>query len=158
MANQELSRRKFIHTAGKAGMAAGLTGSVLTGFAKTPPAEFHFRLPDPVPYQQRPLPYTYAALEPAIDARTMEIHYTKHAATYAKNLAEAVEAEKVDTSKVSLEDLLSSISKYSTKMRNNAGGHYNHSIFWELMNARKINYALTCLMTAIQRDFGSWMQ
>ena len=156
MANQDVSRRKFIHTAGKAGMAAGLTGSVLTGIAKTPSAEFHFKLPDPVPYQQRPLPYVYTALEPAIDARTMEIHYTKHAAAYAKNLAEAVEAEKVDTSKVSLEDLLASISKYSTKMRNNAGGHYNHSLFWELMNAPgNSTTPSAALMTAIQRDFGS---
>ena len=136
MTNQDLSRRKFIHTAGKAGMAAGLTGSVLTGIGQnTTRGYYHFKLPDPVPYQQRPLPYAYTALEPAIDAMTMEIHYTKHAAAYAKNLAEAVEAEKVDTSKVSLEDLLASISKYSTKMRNNAGGHYNHSLFWELMNA-----------------------
>ncbi len=112
--------------------------------------------PDPVPYTQRPLPYAYTALEPAIDAMTMEIHYTKHAATYAKNLAEAVEAEKVDTSKVSLEDLLASISKYSTKMRNNAGGHYNHSLFWELMNAPgKAAAPSPALMTAIQRDFGS---
>ena len=87
---------------------------------------------------------------------TMEIHYTKHAAAYAKNLAEAVDAEKVDTSKVSLEDLLTSISKYSTKMRNNAGGHYNHSLFWELMNAPgKTAAPSAALMTAIQRDFGS---
>ncbi len=106
MGNQELTRRKFIHTAGKAGMAAGLTGTVLTGFANTPTEPHHFLSPDPVPYKQQPLPYAYTALEPAIDAMTMEIHYTKHAAAYAKNLAEAVDAEKVDTSKVTLEDLL----------------------------------------------------
>jgi Fe-Mn family superoxide dismutase len=156
MTNQDLSRRKFIHTAGKAGMVAGLTGSVVTGLAKAPAPKYHFKLPDPIPYQQRPLPYAYTALEPAIDSMTMEIHYTKHAATYAKNLAEAVAAENVDTSKVSLEDLLSSISKYSTKMRNNAGGHYNHSLFWELMNAPgKTATPSAELMTAIQRDFGS---
>jgi Fe-Mn family superoxide dismutase len=156
MTNQDLSRREFIHTAGKAGMVAGFTGSVLTSLAKAPAQKFQFEIPDPIPYSQRPLPYTYTALEPAIDAMTMEIHYTKHAATYAKNLAEAVAAENVDTSKVSLEDLLSSISKYSTKMRNNAGGHYNHSLFWELMNAPgKTATPSAQLMTAIQRDFGS---
>jgi Fe-Mn family superoxide dismutase len=86
----------------------------------------------------------------------MEIHYTKHAAAYAKNLAEAVDAEKVDTSKLSLEELLASISKYSTKMRNNAGGHYNHSLFWELMNAPgKTVEPSAALMSAIQKDFGS---
>ena len=154
----ELSRRAFINTAGKAGVVAGLTGSVLTTFANTEtgPQRKHSSPPDPIPYTQRPLPYSYGALEPAIDAMTMEIHYTKHAATYAKNLGEAVTAEKVDISKTSLEDLLSSISKYSTKMRNNAGGHYNHSLFWELMNAPgKSAIPSAAMLAAIQKDFGS---
>jgi Fe-Mn family superoxide dismutase len=156
MANQDFSRRAFIHTAGKAGMVAGLSGSVLTSFGNTNPGFHPMTAPDPVSYKQQPLPYAYNALEPAIDAQTMEIHYTKHAAAYAKNLAEAVDAEKVDMSKVSLEDLLASISKYSTKMRNNAGGHYNHSLFWELMaSPGKSTAPSTGLMTAIQRDFGS---
>ena len=157
MANKDLSRRAFIHTTGKAGVVAGLSGSVLTTFANTNFNHQNLAVsPDPISYKQQPLPYTYAALEPAIDAMTMEIHYTKHAAAYAKNLAEAVDAEKVDSSKVSLEDLLASISKYSTKMRNNAGGHYNHSLFWELMNAPgKTSMPSPALMTAIQKDFGS---
>jgi superoxide dismutase, Fe-Mn family len=158
MTNKELSRRAFINTAGKAGVMAGLTGSVLTSFAHTNSnlSDHHQSPPDPTPYTQRPLPYSYSALEPAIDAMTMEIHYTKHAAAYAKNLSEAVAAEKVDTTKISLEDLLASISKYSTKMRNNAGGHYNHSLFWELMNSPgKAAVPTAALMTAIQRDFGS---
>jgi Fe-Mn family superoxide dismutase len=158
MTNRELSRRAFINTAGKAGVVAGLTGSVLTSLANTNSKGNgnHTAPPDPTPYTQRPLPYSYSALEPAIDAMTMEIHYTKHAATYAKNLSEAVAAEKVDTSKISLEDLLGSISKYSPKMRNNAGGHYNHSLFWELMNSPgKVAAPSAALITAIQRDFGS---
>src|SRR4051794_28445243 len=158
MTNQELSRRAFINTAGKAGVIAGLSGSVLTSLANTGvPEERHLNSsPDPIPYKQRPLPYSYSALEPAIDAMTMEIHYTKHAATYAKNLSDALEVEKVDTSKTSLEDLLASISKYSVKMRNNAGGHYNHSLFWELMSSPgKTALPSASLMAAIQRDFGS---
>ena len=156
MSNQDLSRRQFIHTAGKAGMAAGLTGSVLTSLANNTSGHPHLMAPDPVPYKQQPLPYAYTALEPAIDAMTMEIHYTKHAAAYAKNLAEAVDAEKVNTMTTSLEDLLANISKYSTKMRNNAGGHYNHSLFWQWMNAPGNTAAPSApLMTAIQRDFGS---
>ena len=158
MSNKDLSRRDFIHTAGKAGMAAGLTGSVLTTLAKTNPNPGHLNFPpDPIPYTQRPLPYAYTALEPSIDAMTMEIHYTKHAATYAKNLAEAVTAEKVDTTKVSLEDLLGSITKYSTKMRNNAGGHYNHSLFWEMMHApaAMAGGPSPALTTAINGSFGS---
>ncbi len=157
MAKKDLSRRSFIHTAGKAGMVAGLSGSVLSALAKAP-GETHspFSLPDAIPYKQQPLPYSYSALEPAIDAMTMEIHYTKHAAAYAKNLAEAVDAEKVDTAKVSLEELLGSISKYSVKMRNNAGGHYNHSLFWQLMNSPgKVTAPSDALTAAITRDFGS---
>jgi Fe-Mn family superoxide dismutase len=157
MSNRDLSRRDFINTAGKAGVVAGLSGSVLSAFANTD-SPHHNRLmaPDPVPYKQQPLPYAYAALEPAIDAMTMEIHYTKHAAAYAKNLAEAVDAEKVDTTKVSLEDLLGSISKYSMKMRNNAGGHYNHSLFWQLMTSPgKTTAPSAALLSSIQRDFGS---
>jgi len=157
MANNDLSRRAFIHTAGKAGMVAGFSGTVLSSLASPHTGTNHLSSPpDPVPYTQRPLPYAYTALEPAIDAQTMEIHYTKHAATYAKNLAEAVAAEKVDESKLTLEELLASISKYSTKMRNNAGGHYNHSVFWELMaSPGKTSEPSVELMTAIQRDFGS---
>src|SRR5664279_336733 len=159
MTNRELSRRAFINTAGKAGVVAGLTGSVLTTLANTGSAESsHLHSsPDPIPYTQRPLPYSYSALEPAIDSTTMEIHYTKHAAAYAKNLSEAVVAEKVDTSKTSLEDLLASISKFSVKMRNNAGGHYNHSLFWELMHSPVQTAAApsATLMTAIDRDFSS---
>lgn len=157
MSNHDLSRRSFIHTAGKASVVAGLSGSVLTALANTDtPHHRTMTSPDPVPYKQQPLPYAYAALEPAIDALTMEIHYTKHAAGYAKNLAEAVDAEKVDTSKVTLEDLLASISKYSPKMRNNAGGHYNHSLFWQLMTSSgKSTAPSAALLASIQRDFGS---
>lgn len=158
MTNKDLSRRAFINTAGKAGVVAGLTGSVLPILANTTVKEKTDLMPppDPIPYTQRPLPYSYSALEPAIDAMTMEIHYSKHAAAYAKNLSEAVEAEKVDTAKTSLEDLLASISKYSVKMRNNAGGHYNHSLFWELMNSPgKVAVPSAALLTAMLRDFGS---
>jgi superoxide dismutase, Fe-Mn family len=160
MANKDLSRRAFIHTAGKAGVVAGLSGSVLTTLANTnsSPHQSHndHTAPDPVPYTQQPLPYAYAALEPAIDAQTMEIHYTKHAATYAKNLAEAVAAEKIDMSAMSVEQLLGSISKYSVKMRNNAGGHYNHSMFWQLMaSPGKTSTPSPELMTAINKNFGS---
>ena len=156
MAKKDLSRRAFINTAGKAGVVAGLSGSVLQAMAEAPAPFHHAFAPDPVSYKQKPLPYVYTALEPAIDAQTMEIHFTKHAAAYAKNLADAVEAEKVDISKVKLEDLLAGISKYSVKMRNNAGGHYNHSLFWELMGSPgKTTQPSITLLTAIQSNFGS---
>ncbi len=125
------SRRAFIVNSSKAGLAAGLSLAAIPSLA-TGNEKFSFN-GAPIPYQQQPLPYAYTALEPSIDAMTMEIHYTKHAATYAKNLADACTAEKVDTAVTPLETLLSGISKYSAKMRNNAGGHYNHELFWQSM-------------------------
>ena len=84
-------------------------------------------------FTQEPLPYTYSSLDKAIDGTTMEIHYTKHAAAYATNLQDAAKAEGVDMKKP-LEDVLGKISKYSPKMRNNGGGHYNHELFWKVMS------------------------
>jgi Fe-Mn family superoxide dismutase len=86
----------------------------------------------------------------------MEIHYSKHAATYAKNLAEACAAEKVDINNSSLTDLLQSISKYSSKMRNNAGGHYNHELFWQVMKPSPSTDPSGLLAEAIQKAFGSY--
>ena len=129
------NRREFLKTTGKAGLAAGFSLTILPALAN----EYGERQQGPsfdaedIPYTQQPLPYAYADLEPSIDAMTMEIHYSKHAATYAKNLADAVAAEGVDSKKVSLPALLADISKYSPKMRNNAGGHYNHEFFWKSM-------------------------
>ena len=108
-------------------------------------------------YTQTPLVYTYASLEPSIDAMTMEIHYTKHAAAYTKNMTDALTAEKVDASKKSIAELMSEISKYSTKMRNNAGGHYNHEFFWKSLRApRAFNMPPDNLMKAFKESFGSF--
>jgi Fe-Mn family superoxide dismutase len=87
----------------------------------------------------------------------MEIHYSKHAATYAKNLAEAVKAEQVNTASMQMEQLLQNISKYSVKMRNNAGGHYNHELFWKSIKAPSAsNNPSGKLAETITRDFGSF--
>jgi superoxide dismutase, Fe-Mn family len=152
MKNTLHDRREFLKTAGMAGMAAGLTFSALPSFAK----EFGYASFYNIGFLQKPLPYDYNALEPHIDAMTMEIHYTKHAASYAKNLAEAAAAEGVDTKKMKLEEVLKSISKYSAKMRNNAGGHYNHELFWETMSPKSEKAPDQKLGKAIERDFGSF--
>jgi superoxide dismutase, Fe-Mn family len=151
MKNTPRDRREFLKTAGKAGLALGLANTVLPSLARDfDPRNFYT-----IGFMQRPLPYEFAALEPNIDAMTMEIHYTKHAATYAKNLAEAATAEHIDTAKVKVEDLLKNISKYSVKMRNNAGGHYNHEMFWEIMSPKADKQTAGKLNDAIVRDFGS---
>ncbi len=89
-------------------------------------------MPGAPDYEQKPLGYGWNALEPNIDAATMEIHYSRHAAAYTKNMKDAIDAE-VKGKLPPLETILGSISKYSAKMRNNAGGHYNHESFWRWM-------------------------
>lgn len=143
-----LNRRAFISHTGKAAAAIGLSATVLPAFALDTPAAFG--------YTQAPLPYAYNALEPVIDAMTMEIHYTKHAAAYTKNLADACVAEKVNTNAVSLEQLLGTISKYSAKMRNNGGGHYNHELFWQCMQTGANGKPSGKLAAAIDASFGSF--
>lgn len=106
-------------------------------------------------FDQQPLPYGYGALEPSIDARTMEIHFTKHAATYSTNLKEAAKAEGVSTDKP-LEEVLAGISKYSAKMRNNGGGHYNHELFWKLMKAGGEGKPSGKLLASLESTFTSF--
>lgn len=107
------------------------------------------------PFDQSPLPYEYAALEPFIDAKTMEIHYSKHAAAYSTNLKDALKAEAVPAG-MNFNKLLSEVSKYSAKLRNNGGGHYNHELFWRCMKANGGGTPSGKLSEAITRDFGSF--
>lgn len=103
-------------------------------------------------FNQSPLSYGFKDLEPNIDALTMEIHYTKHAAAYTRNMTEAIEAENL--AGYPLETILSKISKYSTTLRNNAGGHYNHESFWKWMTpgGKKISGDFTKI---IEQQFSS---
>ena len=155
MSTKNTSRRTFITDAAKTTAAVALSATVLPSFAniiaknETSPALA-------IPYSQQPLPYGLKDLEAAIDATTMEIHYTRHAATYAKNLNEAVIAEKVDIKNISLGSLLGKISKYSPKLRNNGGGHYNHELFWQGMKATSSLKPEGKLLAAIEKDFGSF--
>ena len=107
-----------------------------------------FKLPE--------LPYAYDALEPHIDARTMEIHHTKHHNGYTNKLNAAIEG--TDIANASIKDILANVSKYSAGVRNNGGGYYNHKLFWEVMSpdgggqpSERMN-----IHKAIVRDFGSF--
>lgn len=148
MNSSNQNRRQFLTKTGKAGIALAAM-PLMSSMA--PSLDI-----DTSAYQQQPLPYAYNALEPYIDAMTMEIHYTKHAATYTKNLTDACAAEKVDTTNTSIISLLNSISKYSPKMRNNAGGHYNHELFWQLMKPAPATAPSGSLADAITKTFGSF--
>ncbi len=80
-----------------------------------------------------PLPYAFNALEPHIDATTMEIHHGKHHNAYVTNLNNSIAG--TDAEKLSIEDICRNISKYPMAVRNNGGGHYNHSLFWSILSA-----------------------
>ncbi len=104
---------------------------------------------------QQPLLYSYNDLEPNIDALTMEIHYTRHAAGYTKNVVDALRAEYQKTEPANLLYLLQNISAYSSKMRNNAGGHYNHELFWQCLTPKSTGKPTGKLADAIVKNFGS---
>jgi Fe-Mn family superoxide dismutase len=98
------------------------------------------------------LPYAYNALEPTIDAKTMEIHYTKHHKAYYTNFLAAI--KETPAANLDLKSLFAEISKQSAVVRNNGGGYYNHMLFWENMSPTKTSPSAK-LKTAIEKDFGT---
>jgi superoxide dismutase, Fe-Mn family len=152
------SRRTFIKQTAKGAalIAIGTTTASSLLASCTAPKAAMANVKFATGFDQQPLPYAYDALENIIDTKTMEIHYSKHAAGYSKNVKEAAAAEGVDITKP-LEDVLANISKYSVKMRNNAGGHYNHELFWKCMQPSKVgNLPTGSLQVAIDTAFGSF--
>jgi superoxide dismutase, Fe-Mn family len=99
------------------------------------------------------LPYAFNALEPSIDARTMEIHHGKHHNAYVTNLNNAIAG--TDAEKLSIEDICKNISKYPAPVRNNGGGHYNHSLFWTLMAPNAGGAPSGAVADAINAAFGN---
>lgn len=100
-----------------------------------------------------PLPYAFDALEPNIDALTMEIHHDRHHAAYVANLNNAIAGTEWEGK--TIEEILKNISKASAAIRNNGGGHYNHSLFWEVINPENKGYLSGDLKAAIEATFGS---
>jgi len=106
-----------------------------------------------------PLPYDFAALEPTIDAQTMQIHHDKHHAAYVNNLNAALDKHP-ELQKKSLEDLLRQINSVPedvrTAVRNNGGGHHNHSMFWTIMAPRAGGEPSGKLADALKKTFGDF--
>jgi Fe-Mn family superoxide dismutase len=105
-----------------------------------------FQLPD--------LPYDKNALEPHIDATTMEIHHDKHHAGYTSKLNDAIEG--TDLANKSIEDILKNVSQHSGAVRNNGGGFYNHSLFWQVMSPNGGGNPSGAIAEAIDAAFGSF--
>lgn len=105
-----------------------------------------FTLPD--------LPYDYDALEPHIDGQTMRIHHDKHHAGYTNKLNAAIEGTDLEGS--SIEDILAGVNNHSAGVRNNGGGFYNHSLFWNIMSPNGGGEPGGSLGEQINKDFGSF--
>lgn len=121
-------RRDFLKKTallGLAGISQGLLGKINS-------AAFESETASPPPFVLPDLPYAAEALEPYIDRETMLLHHGKHHRAYVDNLNKALQDQTVVPA---VEELLAKVSGYSTVVRNNAGGHYNHSLFWSLMKA-----------------------
>lgn len=106
---------------------------------------------------QQELPYAFDALEPHIDARTMEIHFTKHHASYVANLNAALES--TEWANMSVEEVIRNLNQFPEEIRatirNNAGGHWNHSFFWTIMGSDCAGGPSGDLANAIDSTFGS---
>ena len=100
------------------------------------------------------LPYNYDALEPNIDARTMEIHHTKHHGAYTSKLNDAIKGTDLESK--SIEEIMSNISSASPAVRNNGGGYFNHNLFWTVMSPNGGGKPSGELFDAIKKAFGSF--
>jgi len=105
-------------------------------------------------FPQPPLGYAYNALEPYIDALTMELHYSKHHASYTKNFNTAIREEHINETDIL--KIFGSVSKYSTAIRNNGGGYYNHNLLWETMQPGNSKIPNGPFANAVVKTFGSF--
>src|SRR5438477_6061643 len=103
-------------------------------------------------FELPPLTYAFNALEPHIDAKTMEIHHDKHHGAYVTNLNKALEGN--EAASWTLDQIMKGVSKFPAAVRNNGGGHYNHTMFWLLMKANGGGDPSGNVKDAIVRDFG----
>jgi len=146
-----MKRRNFLRTAAVSAAAALVSpaGLIAGNHQRTLQKENA-----PMPFTLPTLPYPTDALEPSIDKMTMEIHHGKHHAGYVTNLNKAV--ENTELAGKSIEELLAGVSKLPVAVRNNGGGHFNHSLFWTIMTPKGAGKPSGDLAAAIDRDFGSF--
>jgi Fe-Mn family superoxide dismutase len=158
-----MHRRKFLVHSGIVGaglLGAGSGPSAALGSRTVLDLASHLKLEEkPVAFTVPPLPYPFDALEPYIDAKTMEIHHDKHHGAYVTNLNKALDGH-ADLQSKSLEDLLKNLDSIPENIRaavrNNAGGHWNHSLFWTQMKKGGGGEPKGELAEAIKSTFGSF--
>jgi len=147
----ENSRRNFIKKTAMAGVGISVLPSLMANQIISSPNQIlrgaSFTLPE--------LPYAFNALEPYIDEQTMKIHHGKHHAAYVNNLNKA--AESIADFPENLETVFANMEKYPAAVRNNGGGHWNHTFFWKCMQpGKENNLPQGKIAEAINRDFGSF--
>lgn len=143
------TRRKFIKDAAQSTALATVGTSLLFNSLEALAAQA-----STLQFSQIALPYAFNALEPNIDALTMEIHYGKHHAVYIKNVNEAIASEKISFENE--HQFFANASKLSAKARNNGGGAWNHNFFWQIMKANGGGAPTGKTADAIQGSFGSF--
>jgi Fe-Mn family superoxide dismutase len=145
-----LNRRTFLYLLGASAGAAGLGLAAEPTWAAESPKG---------PFTLPPLPYAYDALEPHIDKATMQFHHDKHHAAYVNNLNAAV-AKYPQLQTRSVESLIQNLNSLPkdirTTVRNNGGGHLNHTMFWEIMGPKAGGAPTGAIATAINESFGSF--
>jgi len=148
------NRRVFIKKSLQASILVGAGIPMLSSCADGAGGEENEEMIKQVPltFSQAILPYAFGDLEPNIDAMTMEIHYGKHHAGYVKNLNNALAENNINAA--SIEELLANVSNLPVAIRNNAGGHYNHDLFWNVMTPGG-NEVPGKVSEAINASFGS---
>ncbi|MES2730516.1 MAG: superoxide dismutase [Bacteroidota bacterium] len=142
-----MNRKDFIKSA--FGTAIALTGA--DAFARNMSS-----VPEPIappPFTLPPLPYSFDALEPRIDKLTMEIHHDRHHKAYVDNLNKAVDGTPL--AKLTLDELIKSAGKHPAAVRNNAGGHWNHTFFWNIMTPTMSDRASGPISQEIDNQFGT---
>src|SRR6201998_2102309 len=161
-----MDRRKFLVSSGIVGAGLSGAGSAAPGiFQAASPnsdSDSHLILEDkPVAFTVPPLPYPFDALEPYIDAKTMEIHHDKHHGAYVTNLNKALDGHP-DLQAKSIDDLLKGLDSVPENIRaavrNNGGGHWNHSLFWQWMKKGGGGEPKGDLAAAINSSFGSFAE
>lgn len=145
----KITRRKFIHNATVLTVVASIVETDLGNVAVA--KEKDWSTTDRL-FNQVKLRYDYRALEPYIDVLTMQIHYEKHHAAYVKAIHEAMIAEEI--AYATEKEVLTNISKFSVKARNNAGGVWNHNFFWESMTPKMEDPSINVL-SALNGSFGT---
>jgi Fe-Mn family superoxide dismutase len=148
------SRREFLKKSAVLGISAVAASSALNGAF----ASELMKMPEGGKWTLPELPYAYDALEPHIDKLTMEIHHSKHHKSYVDNFNKAMDGltSKDFEGARDYDNIFKNIAKLPAAVRNNAGGHYNHSLFWQLMSPKGGGEPKGKLAEAIKAEFGSF--